>query len=123
MREIKFRAWDFERKEMFIPDEFIFDFNINSLYQIDRMAIDSLLMQYTGLKDKNDKEIYEGDILRNDNYPNCLDAEVLWYEDAFRIRGLSTEADIEEYLSEVNKASIIIGNIYENSDSINKKII
>jgi len=66
MREIKFRAWDFERKEMFIPDEFVFDFNINSLYQIDRMAIESVLMQYTGLKDKNNKEIYEDDIIEGE---------------------------------------------------------
>ena len=70
--------------------------------------------QNTTLKDEDDKEIYRGDTLRNKNYPDALDAEVLWYEGAFRIKGLSHGADIEEYLSEVNEVSKVIGNIYEN---------
>ena len=54
MREIKFRAWDKDLLKMYskwtvIPDD-------------DRSHI---LMQYTGLKDKNGVEIYEGDILKN----------------------------------------------------------
>jgi len=50
MREIKFRAWDPVHKKIFMP-------------QFDRMQT-MLLMQYTGLKDKNGKEIYEGDIVK-----------------------------------------------------------
>jgi len=64
MREIKFRAWDRNNKYMAYqgtPDietleSFIFHFG------------DCILMQYTGLKDKNGVEIYEGDVLQYKYY-------------------------------------------------------
>ena len=70
MREIKFRAWDKENKwfingfNMFgfstgqgAPTKFLQRFN-------DKWKIeDVIIQQYTGLKDKNGKEIYDGDIV------------------------------------------------------------
>lgn len=62
MREIKFRAWNWEN--MIIPIS-IFMNTINH-------CEDYKLMQYTWLKDKNWKEIYEGDILKLENeYSYC----------------------------------------------------
>jgi uncharacterized phage protein (TIGR01671 family) len=66
MREIKFRAWD-GRKMNYNP--FISDGSdggeTSSVYINVAIACnDEELMQYTGLKDKNGKEIYEGDIIR-----------------------------------------------------------
>ena len=53
MRIIKFRSWNKRENKMNIPDNFANDID-GDKYQI---------MQYTGLKDKKGKEIYEGDIL------------------------------------------------------------
>jgi len=57
MREIKFRGWDKSIKKMIYPK--LWDNSMPSNWQHWYE-----LMQFTGLKDKNEKEIYEGDIVR-----------------------------------------------------------
>lgn len=71
-REIKFRIWDIENKEMLKVQELDFE----PTFYGGRIAIrpdqyndyfdteDMILMQYTGLHDKNGKEIYEGDLVQ-----------------------------------------------------------
>ena len=59
MREIKFRAWDTELKKMFPPEDII-GLEGNTSKNVPDYLI---LLQYTGLKDKDGKEIYENDII------------------------------------------------------------
>lgn len=71
-REIKFRAWDRINKIMTYNPINAINFegqillNDGKFYDIDKT--DYILMQYTGLKDKNDKEVYEGDIIHFSKY-------------------------------------------------------
>lgn len=110
MREIKFRAWDGEKMNT------AFDLSQNPKYWWEGNK-DYPLMQYTGLKDKNGVEIYEGDILDEYGYVATfvdgsdnasLGLPMGWYEQ---------RDDFESFRQlEVGDEKIVIGNIYENPE-------
>jgi len=127
MREIKFRAWDKKRKFIFRVTELVWDF-LSKVEIKDRTTgfvlkeNDYDLMQYTGLKDKNGKEIYEGDILSygmwSDDKGSCI-YKVYWNEedalfDTLDLRHNQEMTHVETFGAE------IIGNIYENPELVSK---
>jgi hypothetical protein len=91
MREIKFRAWDKETKTM--------QYNVSFLYN------NAEIMQFTGILDKNGKEIYEGDIVKR----GTTISDIIWEDYGFKLRKGNSICD-------VNKPIEIIGNIYESPE-------
>lgn len=104
-REIKFRVWDTGVKEMAKTGFSISDRGSVSFYWNSKPfhSNNAILLQYTGLKDKNGKEIYEGDIVEKITYPNQV-FEVKFERGAFNIAGYHMQ-----YCR-------IKGNIYENPE-------
>ena len=114
MREIKFRCWRISIKEMYPPAS-IWKMNLWGCDFTD----DIILMQYTGLKDKNGKEIYEGDIIQYQDRT----FEVLWCNGGFKIMEMKPgyEGAVDGWIHEIIEGCHcgdtidsleIIGNIY-----------
>lgn len=108
MREIKFRVWD-EKEMLYESNSSLFD------RECDGSGIDYQLMQYTGLKDKNGREIYEGDIVKEKGSGN----EVIGLVDPFNQLFNTETVALAGYLYYLSKEKIdieIIGNIYSNPE-------
>lgn len=133
MREIKFRAWDKENKKMRevtcinFYDEYIYcDETASGEYT--RLPIyETPLMQYTGLKDKNGVEIYEGDVfglLGGDvERPNEYEFHAKVYFDndfsAFCVELYNGGWEyLSDYLDNPKNEREVIGNIYENPELV-----
>ncbi len=128
MRDIKFRAWDKDNEVMVYSDDnphddFVFIVENDGLqfYYLDTdrhlMDTNSIRLQYTGLKDKNDTEIYEGDIL---SYESRIAGKrmlvVEWSQwDAMFIFG-------EIRVDYATKNSEVIGNIYERPELLEGEV-
>ena len=115
MREIKFREWDTERKTMSYSKREDFDDMVGFRF-FHTEGGERYLMQYTGLKDKNEKEIYEGDIVIVDQKETP--AEVIFENGCFY-----TPIGISRYrLGGWYKENLeVVGNIYENPELLEDK--
>lgn len=124
MREIKFRAWDKSQNKMYQVRGINFDnedlwLKINETQIMGANLFEVELMQYTGLKDKNGTEIYEGDIVK---YTSELENGIfeVKYSNC-RFYGLWIEANFMDittdlfYLGCSNELEVI-GNIYQNPE-------
>lgn len=121
MREIKFRAWHKEKKimgevlgiDILHKEIFFSNEDVDCYEHTDFKYIE--LMEYTGLKDKNNKEIYEGDILFESFGEKYY--KVVFENGSFKAE---FEGDFEEYsfnlIDVVAQGCEVVGNIYENSE-------
>ena len=120
MREIKFRAWDTDNKKMVLWGELLSK-NLQNILSMPKYC-GYELMQYTGIKDKNGKEIYEGDIIQDSFYDRK--AEVVFLEGAFWLDYIK---DFKEYETIHKRYQLIanydnkevlevLGNIYDNPE-------
>lgn len=124
----KFRAWDSAKKEMFKDT-----FAITESGQVvvveqesvanspDYVFVEHLvIMQSTGLVDKNDKEIFEGDILACETDDEVINVKIFWDEKHAFFMFRSEKYNEEELLAELVEANTypfeIIGNVYENKE-------
>lgn len=130
-REIKFRAWDKKHRKYTKVLKIYFGSGGNNLgalvedyetnYALELQANQVELEQYTGLKDKNDKEIYEGDIMRFD----AIDYEIYWADDFSSWNNWRVDGGARIYGSnsfeEVTRFGSVIGNIHENPELLEDK--
>ena len=122
----KFRVWN-EKTESFINyGDLMLDLKNGKVYSgdvgIPEYTIDVtnqvILMQSTGLKDKNGVEIFEGDVIselseQGEDWANHILAEVVWHKAGFygKEKGHEPEYPITEFIK-----GEVIGNIYKNSE-------
>ena len=118
MREIKFRAWDTQGKTMLSWGRFDL-YGMDGLYGTPwKESCPLVFMQYTGLKDKNGEEIYEGDVIDYKDEGSVMESgvyQVVYKEGAFRpICELYHPAWPKEW--SVEQTCKVLGNVYENPD-------
>lgn len=149
-REIKFEAWHELKKTMFSWDDISIIGRNNCVIHISKGVFPTdgfencvILRQFTGLKDKNGKEIFEGDIIQftywwfdGEEQQSILTGELIYSEDSisFQLKGVKNSVwekhngyqDDCEYLVPFATLNFdeadfeVIGNIYENPELLDK---
>ncbi len=130
-RELKFRIWNVKTKKFLDEDPFysrwavsldgkVFNGRYDCKYEEDEYAV----QQFSGLKDKNGKEIYEGDILVENHDGSEGEAnigQVFFAAGTFMINGDGTLYDhVHSFSPDILEDYTVEGNIFENPELLNK---
>lgn len=123
MRDIKFRVWDNERNAMLNSKSVDIDFFEGKIeitsdtIRYDEVYTDEIkdfeLMQYVGCEDKNNKEIYEGDIVKTKEHIG----QIIYSKGMFFI---DVKGDFYLPIYNVSEFMEVIGNIYENPELLER---
>ena len=139
MREIKFRAWDKEYEKMTYFDDEDYEYQPPLIFRLDQVfkkdsnyddyedfeyndVTESVeVMQYTGLKDKNGKEIYEGDILKT-KYDGIIFTVYVEYIDKYTQFVTRCKENLFEYepLCDINKENREVIRKYIRKQGVTK---
>lgn len=113
MREIKFRVWDILNKKMLEWGD-IFDLPAWEIFPGTPEQRPFEVMQYTGLKDRKGKDIFEGDIVAE----GTINYVVAFYAGSWRLKqnidGDTWRKSLYRYV--IDRKLKVIGNIYENPE-------
>ena len=143
MRGIKFRLWDKDYNYMIEPEDIhprvtsecitgdgkVLEVIENNSYMGTDISFEDIynnriLMQYTGLKDKNGKEIYEGDVVKvSEEYGgHAYSPLVVDFKDScFVLRRINYMSDYNPMFKyDFTQVYEIIGNIYENPELLSE---
>jgi len=141
MRELKFRAWNKIWGMMSLVDKIEFeegkpvsisvtieatDFDHTDEWSDYEVGDDIILQQYSGLKDKNGKEVYEGDIVEYKEFGESKSKKgvVVFETGAFGLETIngSFDGSFDYGIEELSWEGFeVIGNIYENPELLNNK--
>ena len=132
---LKFRAWDSAKKEMF-KDTFAIT-ESGQVVVVEQESVASppdyvfvehlVIMQSTGLFDRNSKEIFEGDIIANGPDVMCMKRHNtlgFYVEKKGRVEFIADGAVLDEFeedAKEIADSLEIIGNVYENPELLEVK--
>lgn len=115
MRDIKFRAWDYQNNKWATDNDVVgsvgLEFGIKDYFMniAGERAIRFTFLQYTGLKDKNGVEIYEGDVVKDE----ATVFKVIWYKGRFDFERVSGVYQFPYFGDNCSRMEIV-GNIYEH---------